>query len=182
MKTSLPKESYSQAGPISPVVLVTSVDSMGKQNIITLGMYMPISHDPQQVVIGVSPKRYSHNLILEQGEFVVNAPGIDLAEKVHICGIRSGRSVDKFKETGFTAKPAKNVRPPLIEECYGHMECKVVNHVKCGDHTLFVGEVVAASINEDCLENGKLNLSVARPIAQKNWVYHDIYVRLGTSF
>jgi flavin reductase (DIM6/NTAB) family NADH-FMN oxidoreductase RutF len=70
MKTILPKEMYSQASPISPVVMVTSVDAKMRPNIITLGMYMPISHDPPQVVIGVSPKRYSHDLIRDQGEFV----------------------------------------------------------------------------------------------------------------
>jgi flavin reductase (DIM6/NTAB) family NADH-FMN oxidoreductase RutF len=174
VKTSLPKERYSQAGPISPVVLVTAVDAEGKPNIITLGMYMPISHDPPQVVIGVSPKRYSHDLIREQGEFVVNSPGIGIAEKMHVCGIKSGRDVDKFKEAGLTATPAQKVRPPLIEECYGHIECEVVNMVTCGDHTLFVGEVVAASIDADCLKDGKLNLSASRPIAQKNWDYHTL--------
>ncbi len=174
MKTSLPREKYSQAGPISPVVLVTSVDENGRPNIITLGMYMPISHDPPQVVIGVSPKRYSHDLIAERGEFVINSPGIGIAERMHICGIKSGRDVDKFKEAGLTAASAQKVKPPLIEECYGHIECKVVNTVTCGDHTLFVGEVVAASIDEDCLEGGKLSLGAARPIAQKNWDYHTL--------
>ncbi len=181
VKTSLPKLRYSQAGPIAPVVLVTCVDAEGKPNIITLGMYMPISHDPPQVVIGVSPRRYSHDLIAEQGEFVVNSPGFEIAAKAHICGTKSGRSLDKFAEAGLTPKPAQRVRPPLIEECYGHIECEVVNRVTCGDHTLFVGEVVAVSVDEDCLEEGKLRLSAAKPIAQKNWVYHDT-VRPGASF
>jgi flavin reductase (DIM6/NTAB) family NADH-FMN oxidoreductase RutF len=174
LKTNLPKENYSQAGPISPVVLVTCGDKIGRPNIITLGMYMPISHDPELVVIGVSPKRYSHDLIAEQGEFVVNAPGIEIAEMMHICGIKSGRDLDKFKESGLTAVPAQRVKPPLIGECYGHMECRVVDAVTYGDHTLFVGEVVAASIDEDCLKNGRLNLPTAKPIAQKNWDYHTL--------
>ncbi|MDP2901002.1 MAG: flavin reductase family protein [Candidatus Bathyarchaeota archaeon] len=174
MKTNLPKERYSQAGPVAPTVMVTCVDARGRPNIITLGMYMPISHDPPQVVIGVSPKRYSHDLIRDQGEFIVNSPGIGLAEKMHICGTKSGRDVDKFKEAGLTPGPARKVRPPLIQECYGHIECEVVNMVTCGDHTLFVGEVVAASIDEDCLRDGKLNLSAARPIAQKNWDYRTL--------
>ena len=181
MKMSLPSLRYSQAGPIAPVVLVTSVDSNGKPNIITLGMYMPISHDPPQVVIGVSPKRYSHDLISEQGEFVVNSPGFDVAVRAHVCGVKSGRDIDKWIEAGLTPKPAQRVHPPIIEECYGHIECEVVNRVNCGDHTLFVGEVVAASIDENCLVEGKLNMSSAKPIAQKNWVYHDT-LRPGTSF
>ncbi len=181
MKTSLPSLRYSQAGPIAPVVLVTCVDAVGKSNIITLGMYMPISHDPPQVVIGVSPKRYSHDLIAEQGEFVVNSPSFDIVERAHLCGVKSGRDVDKWVEAGFTAKPAQKVRPSIIEECYGHIECEVVDKFECGDHTLFVGEVVAASINEECLEAGKLKMSKAKPPAQKNWVYHDT-LRPGSSF
>ena len=174
MKTSLSREGYSQAGPTAPTVMVSCVDSVGKANIITLGMYMPISHDPPQVVIGVSPKRYSHDLIMEQGEFVVNSPGIGIVEKMHICGIKSGRDTDKWTEAGLKPIPAQKVRPPLIEECYGHIECEVVNMVTCGDHTLFVGEVVAASIDTDCLKNGKLDLGKAKPIAQKNWDYHTL--------
>ena len=61
------------------------------------------------------------------------------------------------------------------------MECEVVNRVTCGDHTLFVGEVVAASIDVDCLEEGKLKMSAAKPVAQKNWIYHDM-VRPGIFF
>jgi flavin reductase (DIM6/NTAB) family NADH-FMN oxidoreductase RutF len=66
------------------------------------------------------------------------------------------------------------VRPPLIEECYRHFECEVVNMVTCGDHTLFVGAVVASSIDEDCLKAGKQGLEKAKPIAQKNWDYHTL--------
>ena len=174
MKTSLSKDNYNQAGPISPVVMVTCIDSTGKTNIITLGMFMPISHEPPLVLIGVSPKRYSHNLIMEQKEFVVNSPGIGISEKVHLCGVKSGRDTDKWRETGLTPVPAQRVKPPLIDECYGHIECKVVNAVTCGDHTLFVGEILAASIDERCLKDGKLNLLKANPIAQKNWDYHTI--------
>jgi flavin reductase (DIM6/NTAB) family NADH-FMN oxidoreductase RutF len=111
---------------------------------------------------------------MEQKEFVVNSPGIGISDKVHLCGVKSGRDTDKWRETGLTPVPAQRVKPPLIDECYGHIECKVVNVVTCGDHTLFVGEILAASIDERCLKDGKLNLFKANPIAQKNWDYHTI--------
>ncbi len=177
VKLDLPKAKRPQAGPVSPTVMVTSVDAKGKANIITLGMFMTISIDPYQVCIGVAPERYSHDLILEQGEFVVNSPPISLREKMHLCGIKSGRNIDKFKEIGLTPLPAKQVRPPLIEECFGHLECEVVNHLTCGDHTLIIGEVVASSINEDCYRDGKLDVSAAKPIAQKNWDYRTLSER-----
>ena len=174
MKVSLSPSKALQASPPSTVVMTTCMDSKGKANIITLGMFMGISHDPPLIVIGVSPKRYSHDLIAKSGEFVVNVPSINLEREMHYCGITSGRDVDKFAETGLTATPAKKVKPPLIKECYSHLECKVVESHVYGDHTLFVGEVLEATIDKEVLTKGNPDLLKAKPIVQKNHIYFTV--------
>ena len=174
MKTELPEHRRLQPGPASVVVMATCVGNEGKPNIITLGMYMAISLRPPMVCIGVAPQRYSHGLIEETGEFVVNVPSIDLEEEMHYCGMKSGRDVDKFAETGLTPIPAKKVKPPLIKECFSHLECRVVQSHVCGDHTLFVGEVVATSADEDVMKGDVLDVLKARPIVQKNHVYFTV--------
>lgn len=135
---------------------------------------MAISLRPPLVCIGVAPQRYSHRLIEETGEFVVNVPSIDLEEEMHYCGVKSGRDVDKFAETGLTPIPAKKVKPPLIKECFSHLECRVVQSHVCGDHTLIVGEVVATSADEDVMKGDVLDVLKARPIVQKNHVYFTV--------
>ncbi len=174
MKVELPEHRRLQPGPASVVVMATCVGMEGRPNIITLGMYMPISSRPPMVCIGVAPRRYSHGLIEETGEFVVNVPSIGLEDEMHYCGVKSGRDVDKFAETGLTAIPSLKVRPPRIEECFGHIECKVVQSHVCGDHTLFVGEVVATSADEEVMDGDALNVLRARPIVQKNHVYYSV--------
>ena len=174
MKRTLPLDKFLQAGPSCDVVMATCIDSEGRANIITLGMYMPISFKPPLVCIGVSPKRHSHDLIAESGEFVVNVPSIELEEETHFCGTKSGRDVDKFAETGLTPVPASRVKPPLIEECFGHMECRVVRSHVCGDHTLFVGEVLTASVDEEVLSGDDLDPLKAKPIISKNHIYYTV--------
>jgi flavin reductase (DIM6/NTAB) family NADH-FMN oxidoreductase RutF len=174
VKRELPADMLLQAGPPSSVVLATCADQKDRPNIITLGMYMTISSRPPLICIGVAPERYSHDLIARSREFVVNVPSTDLEEAMRFCGARSGRDVDKFAETGLTASPAKKVSPPIIEECFGHLECRVVQSHVCGDHTLFVGEVLSASLNEDVLTRGKLDPVKAKPIIQKNHLYYTI--------
>ncbi|MGD2200529.1 MAG: flavin reductase family protein [Candidatus Bathyarchaeota archaeon] len=174
MKIELPEKRRLQPTPTPPVVLATCIDKGGAPNIITLGMYMPISHRPPLVCIGVAPQRYSHRLIEETGEFVINSPPINIEEEMHYCGTRSGRDVDKFKETGLTPIPSLEVRPPRIEECFGHLECRVVQSITCGDHTLFVGEVVATSADAEVMEGDLLDVLRARPIVQKNHVYFTV--------
>ncbi len=173
-KIEMPEGRLLQPGPPPPVVMATCVDKEGNPNIITLGMYMSISHTPPQVCIGVAPQRYSHDLIAETGEFVVNVPPIDIEKEMHYCGTESGRRVDKFKETGLTPIPALKVKPPRIEECFSHIECRVVKSVVCGDHTLFVGEVVATTANRDVMDGDVIDVLKARPIVQKNHVYYTV--------
>lgn len=176
MSRKLQVDNVFNAGPVSAVVLVTCVDRKGNANIITLGQYMPISFNPPLVCIGVSPKRYSHDLIAESGEFVINVPSINLEKEAHFCGTNSGRDIDKFAETGLTKIPAKTVKPPLIEECYGHLECKVIQKHVYGDHTLFVSRVLNATVNEDVLTEGKLDPLKAKPIVYRMpaYVYYTI--------
>ena len=130
-----------------PVVLVTCIDKQGRSNIVSVAWNMPVSHHPPLLVISVSPKRFSHKLLKETEEFVVNVPPYELMNEVEFCGSVSGKQVDKFKESGLTPKPARMVKPPIIEECLAHLECKIVNKVQAGDHTLFIGEVLTAYVN-----------------------------------
>jgi flavin reductase (DIM6/NTAB) family NADH-FMN oxidoreductase RutF len=130
------------------VVLVSCVDKLGKTNIITLAWSMPTSFDPPMLVISVSPRRYSHKLIRETGEFAVNIPTMDIVKEVLFCGRRTGRRHDKFKEACLTPMPAKMVKPPIIKECVAYLECKLHRKTTTGNHELFIGEVLAAYANE----------------------------------
>jgi len=54
---------------------------------------------------------------------------------------------------------------PLIEECIGHLECKVIETTVIGDHTLFTAEVLAASVNGDLFDGSwRFEKSTARTL------------------
>jgi flavin reductase (DIM6/NTAB) family NADH-FMN oxidoreductase RutF len=132
----------------SRVVLVTSAGKSGKPNIMTVAWTAILSMNPFMVGIAVSPKRHSHKLISESKEFVVNLPAFELEKQMEFCGTKSGRDIDKFKETGLTPAKSEKVKAPRIAECYAWLECKLVNSIETGDHTFFVGEVVASGERE----------------------------------
>lgn len=112
---------------------------------------LPASFKPPLLVISVSPRRFSYELIKRQGEFVVNIPTVELLDKVVLCGHITGRGVDKFKQLGLTPGRARVVSVPIVEECVAHLECKVFKEVEAGDHCLFIGEVVATYAEQDLL-------------------------------
>ena len=149
------KTTIEPARPVypSPAGLITSVDADGRPNIITLGEVFNVSIS-RPVILGLAirPATYSHGLIRESGEFVVNLPPASLVRQVDQCGNVSGRDgVDKFELTGLTPMPSTFVRPPLIAECPVNIECKLNSVQTVGDHDLFLGEAVAVHVDEDKL-------------------------------
>ena len=179
MKKISPNE-RSQVDAVSPIVLVTCIDDKGKANIITLHMFMRLSPDPHLVCINVLHQRYSHDLIVNSGEFVVNFPSIALEEAMKTCGSKSGRNVDKFKEAKLTPITAKKVKPPLIRECPVNIECTVKTKIPLGVHHLFLGEVIRVHINEDILnEKGKINFIQISPIVYNQGEYWSLHKKIA---
>lgn len=127
------------------------------RSICPLGWQMWASANPPMIAISMAPARFTHDLITRAGEFVLAWPGADLADATLDAGTRSGRGRDKFDELGLTALPAQAVKAPLVKECLANLECKVVERVTAGDHTIFVGEIVAVHLNR---VDGKALLSI----------------------
>lgn len=162
-----------------PPVLV-SCGSPEKPNLITVGWCGTICTQPPMVSISVRPERYSHHLIQESGEFVINLPTERLTRAVDWCGVKSGRDNDKFSAMHLTALPAAKVGTVLLEESPVNLECKVTQCIPLGSHDLFLAEVVAVDVDESLLdENGKLCLNRARLIVYSHGEYLALGRRLG---
>lgn len=141
-----------------PTALVTCIDERGQANIITIAAVTVVSHQPPIFMIAVRHDRYSHDLITKAGEFVINMPPTALIEETHRCGRTTGRLVNKFEANQLTPVPGTKVKAPLIEECPINIECKVIEAIKPGTHTLFLGEAVAAHVEEGLFDGVKLDL------------------------
>lgn len=163
-----------------PAVLV-SCGSLEKSNLITVGWCGTICTQPSMVSISIRPERYSHHLIKESGEFVINLTTEKLVRATDWCGVKSGRDVDKFAACGLTAAAASKVGAPLLAESPLNMECRVTQIIPLGSHDLFLAEVVACDVEESLLdEKGKLCLDKAGLIAYSHGEYFALGKQLGT--
>jgi flavin reductase (DIM6/NTAB) family NADH-FMN oxidoreductase RutF len=135
----------------SPVVLLT-VNAGELSEVTTVPWTVPLSLDPLQVGVLVYPRHFAHELIDDAEEFALNVICFDILKQARFCGTVSGREVDKWKQTGLTPAEAREVEAPLIEECIAHLECGLVDRRTHGDHTLFVGQVLAASAEDDLFD------------------------------
>lgn len=126
----------------NPVILVTTEDKNGRENIITITLAGGISWEPPIIAIGIGKSQYSQDLVKQLGEFVVNIPTAEMIQDVEYCGFESGVKRDKFENTSFTPLSSTKVKPSMIKECPLNLECKVIKVVPLGLTVLFLGEVV----------------------------------------
>jgi flavin reductase (DIM6/NTAB) family NADH-FMN oxidoreductase RutF len=119
-------------------------------------------------------------LIRDSGEFVVNIPNEEILKETDICGVVSGKDVDKFSVTGLTPQPAEKVKPPLIKECPVNIECSVQSTIPLGVHDLFLGEVVCVHIKQEMLnEKGRIDFSKVSPFVYNQNEYWSLNKKIG---
>src|SRR3990172_8194910 len=134
-----------------PVALVTTAWH-GKKNVMPAAYVVPLSFEPPLVGLAVHPARHTHDMIRFSEHFPLNIPGRELIHHVQYLGSLSGAEFDKFELTRLPTFKARKVEAPLIEGCVGYIECGLDDALRVGDHTLFIGRVVAAQVESEAFE------------------------------
>ena len=147
--------------PVPPALV--SCGTLEAPNVLTVAWTGMLQSQPPKTYISVRPERYSHGLITESREFVINLPTAALVRAIDYCGVRSGRDESKFEAMHLTALAASQVSCPLVGESPVNLECRVTDIVKLGgSHDMFIADIVAVNVDEELLdEKGRLRLAKA---------------------
>lgn len=167
----------------APAVLVscqgTAPDS--RPNAITLAWVGTVNSDPPMVSVSIRKERFSHALVEESGEFVVNLVGEEQCRAMDYCGVRSGRDGDKLAACGLAVMPAVNMTwAPAIADTPVYMSCKVRQKLELGSHDMYIGEVVGVQVRDDLFDtDGSLHLERAGLVCYTHGVYQRAADVLG---
>lgn len=162
-----------------PPALITS-GNKEHPNVMTAAWTGIICSEPVITYVSLRPSRYTHELVSQYKEFVINLPTWKEAAAVDTVGVKSGRDIDKFALTGLTAEPAAVVQAPLIAECPVSIECKVLDIRSFGTHDMFLAEVVAVNVDERYIdETGALDLEKAGLLAYAHGFYYTLGRKIG---
>lgn len=160
-----------------PAVMVSCGDGE-ISNIITIAWTGIINSDPPITYVSVRKSRFSHDIIENTGEFVINLTTEKLAFAADYCGVKSGRDVDKFKEQKLTREKSRIVSCPSIKESPVNIECKVMEKKEYPTHDMFIAEIVSVSVDSELMdENGRLCLDEAGLVAYNHGHYFALEKR-----
>ena len=164
-----------------PAVLVSVADSAGNDNLITIAWTGTVCSDPAMTYISVRKERYSHHMLKENKEFVINLVSKEICRAADFCGVRSGRDLDKFEATGLTREKASTVNVPLVKESPVNIECKVKEVKELGSHDMFIAEVVGVTIDNQYMDDrGRFNLNASGLVCYSHGEYFELGKKLGS--
>jgi flavin reductase (DIM6/NTAB) family NADH-FMN oxidoreductase RutF len=101
-----------------------------------------VSFDPPLIMVAVHPNRFSHQLIEHGGSFAL-----------HVLAGSQANFLSRFKGADLNAKFSTlnwtygKTGCPILSECLAYLECELKTHYRPGNHTLFIGEVIAAGVS-----------------------------------
>jgi flavin reductase (DIM6/NTAB) family NADH-FMN oxidoreductase RutF len=139
----------------SGVTVVTSAYE-GQLVGLTVSSFTSLSLEPQLVLVCIDRSSVSHPTISGSGLFAVNI----LSQGQEYLSRRfATRDAEKFLAGTFSLS-ARGL--PLLDGALAHIECALHSTLPGGDHTIYVGEVVAAAVHRD------------RPLVYYRSGYHEL--------
>ena len=116
-----------------------------ERNAMTTSWITQLSMEPVLIGVGVDNDAITHRLITDGGSFTVNLWNAD-DTKVFVKF--SKPAVDDGSTLNGRAVRAATTGAPVFDEAVAWVDCEVRHALDLGTHTLFVGEVVDAAIND----------------------------------
>jgi len=166
----------------SPVFVVGSYDKAGKPNTMVVGWAGICCSKPPCVAISIREATYTYGNIMARKAFTISIPSEKFIKETDYFGSVSGRTEDKFATTKLTPVKSDLVDAPYVKEFPFSLECSVIQIIKLGSHTLFIGEIKDEKADEAVLgKDGLPDIEKIKPLIfdSANRTYYGIGNYLG---
>jgi flavin reductase (DIM6/NTAB) family NADH-FMN oxidoreductase RutF len=124
-------------------VSVVTMQAAERRHGLTVSGFLGVSLEPPLVLVSIGQELTSAEVLKDSAAYAVNF----LTEDQNDLSDRfAGRLGDVDRFAGLTTHTVAT-GAPILDDCLAWLDCRVVSTQDVGDHTLYIGEVVAAGVN-----------------------------------
>jgi len=134
---------------LKPAIIITTVGKDGSTNAAPYSWFSIVDYNPPRILFSTNMKRDTYRNVLETKEFVLNYPSAHLLRQIWITSKHFPYGVSELEKANLTSFPSEKVKPPRINECKAHIECKVLWTKPIGSSCLVLGDIVSISVERD---------------------------------
>jgi flavin reductase (DIM6/NTAB) family NADH-FMN oxidoreductase RutF len=159
-----------------PIGWIGTKGSDGSINLSPYSFFNIVSDSPKIVMFASSGRKHSMMNAEQTGVFTASLASRHLAEQVNASSAAVEYGVNEFDLAGLTAKAGELVDAPYVAEAHTALECQLTEIVRPKgldgretDSFMVFGQVIGIHISQDIIRNGRIDMSLARPIGRMGY-------------
>ncbi|MBX5242106.1 flavin reductase family protein [Rhizobium sp. NLR22b] len=160
-----------------PIGWIGSKGRDGSVNLAPYSFFNAVADRPKLVMFSSAGRKDSQRNAAETGAFTCNFVSRDLAEKMNRSSAALPYGNSEFDFAGLTPRQSELIDAPYVGEAYAVLECRVTEIIEPktlsgapSENILVFGEVVGIHIDEAIVRDGRLDMSIARPVARMGYM------------
>lgn len=160
-----------------PIGWIGSKGKDGTLNLSPYSFFNAISDKPKLVMFSSSGQKDSLRNVRETGVFTASLVSRHLVDQMNASSAPVDYAVNEFDLAGLTAKNGEVVDAPYVSEALAALECRVTQIIqptdidgKPANSWVVFGQVIGIHIAEDIIRDGRIDMSLARPVARMGYM------------
>ncbi|MEO1679947.1 MAG: flavin reductase family protein [Pseudomonadota bacterium] len=171
----LPHNPFNAIVTPRPIGWISTRGADGSENLAPYSFFNAVAYVPPQVMFAstsTKPDRDgtkdSASNIAEAGVFCVNVVEHGMRDVMNVSSGNWAREVDEFDKAGIPRTPCETIPCSRVAEAPASLECRLTQIIDLEGEAnkLILGVVTGVHIREDCLRNGRFDITTFHPLAR----------------
>lgn len=171
----LPHNPFNAIVSPRPIGWISSQDAQGHANLAPYSFFNGIAYDPMQVMFSSTEAKHDQDNtkdsvanITQTGVFCVNIVQYSARNAMNASSARLDKAVDEFAHAGVPKAQCQTIDCPRVADAPAALECRLTQIVDLPgpSNRLVLGEVTGIHIRDDCLRDGRFDVTTFQPLAR----------------
>jgi flavin reductase (DIM6/NTAB) family NADH-FMN oxidoreductase RutF len=171
----LPHNPFNAIVTPRPIGWISSRGRDGHDNLAPYSFFNAVAYTPPQVMFASTAGKHDRHFgkdtvanIDETGVFCVNIVSYELRDAMNATSGSYNAEVDEFTLAGLERAECETIACSRVAAAPAALECRMTQIVKLeGEENIAVfGEVIGVHLRDDCLREGRFDVTAFRPLAR----------------
>jgi flavin reductase (DIM6/NTAB) family NADH-FMN oxidoreductase RutF len=171
----LPHNPFNAIVSPRPIAWISTTGGAG-DNLAPYSFFNAVAYTPPQVIFASNGVKDSLVNIRETGVFCVNIVERSMLHRMNETSAVLPRDADEFAHAGVERTACRTISCPRVDGAPAALECRLVQEVALlgRDNILVIGEVTGIHLRDDCLVNGRFDVTRYNPVARLGYRDYSI--------
>jgi len=174
----LPHNPFNAIVTPRPIGWISTRGTDGSENLAPYSFFNAVAYVPPQVMFASTgakpdrgPTKDSVANIRDTGVFCVNIVEYEMRDVMNVSSGNYDKDVDEFDRAGIARTPCREIACSRVSDVPAALECRLNQIVPLlGDSNFLVlGEVVGVHLRDDCLKDGRFDVTTYQPLARMGY-------------